>query len=81
MTDRIRHLTVTLDRDYRDDDVESVLEAIRMIRGVEHIEEGIVTSEDHLARMAVRSEVKRELHQAIEAVFDKSRKDVDAGTK
>jgi len=69
MTDRIRHLTITLDADYRDDDVESIVEAIRMIRGVEYIEEGIVTAEDHLARAAVRAEIQRSLHEAVDRVF------------
>lgn len=70
MTDRIRHLTITLDQDYRDDDAERIIDSIKMIRGVEHVEEGIVVAEDHLARMAVRAEVQRELHAAIARVFD-----------
>lgn len=69
MTDRIRHLTITLDQDYRDDDVAPIVEAIRMIRGVDHVEERVVEGTEHLARMAVRAEVRREIHQAIEDVF------------
>jgi geranylgeranyl pyrophosphate synthase len=75
MTDRIRHLTVVLDADYRDDDVASIVEAIRMIRGVAHIEEHIVEAQDQLARMAVRSEIESALHKAIDSVF--TRKSVE----
>lgn len=74
MTDRIRHLTVTLDQDYRDDDVESIVEAIRMIRGVVDVEEGVVESHHHLARTVVRSELRRDLYQAFENVFDNKTK-------
>lgn len=45
MTDRVRHLTVTLDDDFREPDIEQITEAI-MIRGVAHVEEGVVTSEE-----------------------------------
>jgi len=34
MTDRFRVLNVLLDKEYRDDDAECVIEAIRMIKGV-----------------------------------------------
>lgn len=38
MTDRIRTLTVALDHDYRDDDAQAILDAIRMVRGVAAVE-------------------------------------------
>ncbi len=69
MTDRIRHLTVTLDADYRTDDVEAIVEAIRMIRGVTHIEEHVVEAQDQIARMVVRGEIERDLHKAITHIF------------
>lgn len=75
MTDRIRHLTVVLDADYRDDDVEPIVEAIKMVRGVASVEEGIVEARDLLARDAVRAEIERDLHRAIDSVF--SRKGVE----
>ena len=71
MTDRIRHLTVILDRDMRDDDVECVLTALRMTRFVASVEPHVVTSSDVMARMVVRSEVHRECRDAIDAVFRK----------
>lgn len=74
MSDRIRHLTITLDRDYRDDDVRQIVDAIGMIKGVDSIEQTVVEITQLLARSAVESEVRIHLHDAIEAVFSKGRK-------
>lgn len=72
MTDRIRHLTVILDADYRDDDVVPILEAIRMVRGVDHVEEHVVEAQDLITHRTVRSELERDLHKAIDNVFGKN---------
>ncbi len=69
MTDRIRHLTITLDRDYRDDDVKRIVDAIKMVRVVEHVEEHVVESSDQLARAAVRGELHTKMLEAVEQVF------------
>lgn len=51
MTDRIAYLTVVLERDNRDDDVEALAEAIRHMRGVASVENGKpVDSADYVAR-------------------------------
>jgi hypothetical protein len=70
MTDRIRHLTITLDRDIRDDDVAAIISAIEHVRGVASVEGHVVDASDHLARSVVRSEIRGKLHEAIESVFD-----------
>lgn len=69
MTDRIRHLTVTLDEDTRDDDVASIVSAIEHVRGVSSVERHVVRLEDHSARAVVRAEVKQQMHEAIDSVF------------
>ena len=69
MTDRIRHLTITLDEDIRVDDLEPIVSAIQHVRGVASVERHVVQAEDHLARQTVRAEVRHKLHDAIEAVF------------
>jgi len=69
MTDRVRRLTVVLDGDYRDDDVESIVEAIKMIRGVARVEQHVVDAQDHIARTVVRAEYEAALHKAIDQVF------------
>ena len=69
MTDRIRHLTVTLDEDFRTDDLASIVVAIEHIRGVASVETIVVEGGDHLARLAVRAEIRLKLHEAVEGVF------------
>lgn len=69
MTDRIRHVTVTLDKDYRDDDVEVILTAIKMIKGVGSVKPKVVEGGEHLAREAVRVELEGKMYKAIESVF------------
>jgi hypothetical protein len=69
VTDRIRHLTITLDADTRDDDLEPIVSAIRHIRGVAIVEPHVVQGEEHRARQAVRADLELKLHEAIEGVF------------
>ena len=69
MTDRIRHLTITLDEDTRDDDLKQVVSAIEHIRGVASVLPNIVTVQELLARRAVRAEIQKKLHAAVENVF------------
>jgi hypothetical protein len=69
MTDRIRHLTVVLDGDYRTDDVEVIVKTIQMIRGVAAVEQHVVSAQDQIARMSVRAEIEHDLHDAIDGVF------------
>lgn len=65
MTDRIRTLTVTLDSDMRDDDVEVVANAIRMIKRVDTVELGPVV--DH-SQLVASSDFKNETGQILNDV-------------
>lgn len=46
MTDRIKTMTVMLDKEYRVDDAESISEAISMIKGVRKVVNGEPTRAD-----------------------------------
>lgn len=46
MTDRVVSLTVILDKEYRVDDVERLIDAIQMVKGVAHVEKGPVSNVD-----------------------------------
>lgn len=72
MTDRIRTIHVTLDRDYRVDDGEGILNAIRMVKGVAHAEYGdVVSLEQHSAREQGRDELAREIREVIKPAWMK----------
>jgi len=62
MTDRIKGFTVTLEKDIRIDDVEIILNAVRMIRGIAHVEPSISTSEDHMISMRLKWELRDKFH-------------------
>lgn len=62
MTDRVQTLTVILDDDYRTDDVQMIVDAISMLKGVAGVELGSpVDMNDHLARERALMEIRSEL--------------------
>lgn len=61
MTDRYNALTVILESDMRDDDAESLLAAIRQLRGVASVQPHVA---DYVAAMA-EERARRELGQKI----------------
>lgn len=65
MTDKVKGFTVTLDSDVRTDDMESILNAVRMIKGVVHVEPSIVTPGDHMNRQRVKSELLTKLFRLL----------------
>lgn len=66
MTDRVKGFTVTLEHDIRVDDVEMILNAVRMIHGVAHVEPSITTMDDHMNRQVIRMEMRKKLFNALE---------------
>lgn len=64
MTESVRMLTVVLDKDYRVDDVEAIVDAIRMTRGVESVVLGeVVGMVDDTAREVAKMELRKELFE------------------
>jgi hypothetical protein len=57
MTDRIHALTVVLEHDMRDDDVEGLIQAIRWLRGVLSVDLHVTDISDHTARERARTEL------------------------
>ena len=56
MTDRLKGVLVTFDRDIREDDAEHILNAIRMVRGVQDVSPLVADHVDHLARVRIDAE-------------------------
>jgi hypothetical protein len=65
MSNRINTITVVLEKDTRDDDCESILTAIRMVKGVLSVTPNVADSRDHLAEIRVRHELKKKLWDVI----------------
>lgn len=65
MTDRIKGVFVAFDTDYRDDDAEVIMDAIRMIKGVKAVEANVANPDDWMNR----DRIKRELLIKLERVL------------
>lgn len=72
MTDRYYALTVILEKDYRDDDAEPILQAIKMIKGVQNVKAHISDPSTWMAEERARVELGKKL---LEIVYPKPPKE------
>ena len=72
MTTRMKGCTVTFNRDIREDDVESLVDAIRMLKWVANVELVESSSVDWFARNRVRHEYEGRLHEAIREIMSET---------
>jgi hypothetical protein len=61
MTDRVKALTVVLDNDYREDDVQEIAKAIGMVKGVTAVSLVKTDTNDYVNRARVRAELTGKL--------------------
>jgi len=61
MTDRIKGFVVTLDKDYRTDDVEEIRKALLMVKGVLSVDASVAELSDHMNRSRIRLELTDKL--------------------
>jgi len=66
MTDRVKGLIVALDSDYRTDDVESIVNAIMMVKGVQKVTTCVVDADDWQNRVRIRLELIKKLWDVLE---------------
>jgi hypothetical protein len=65
MTDRFKGLIVALDKDYRDDDAESIIEAIKMVKGVLEVKPVVAKIDDCVIKIRVAEEMEKKLLKAL----------------
>ncbi len=65
MTDRINTLCVCLDKDYRDDDIQALANAIRMMKGVIGVELNVADSESWVAQTLAKNELRDKLWEVL----------------
>ena len=58
MTDRIKGFVVTLDKDIRIDDVQPIMDAIKMVKGVIDVSPSVTNADDHMNRERVTQEFR-----------------------
>jgi len=61
VTDRIKGFVVTLDKDYRTDDVEEIRKALLMVKGVLSVDASVTELSDHMNRSRIRLELTDKL--------------------
>lgn len=69
MTDRMKGCVVAFDRDIREDDVEFLVNAIKMIKGVQAVELSVASHEDYMNRERVRQEIQDRLWKMLSSDF------------
>lgn len=65
MTDRIHSLTVVLERDIREDDVQPIIDAIGMCRGVLRVKTLVADPTSYMAISRARMALIEKLHDAL----------------
>lgn len=65
MSNRIHSLTVVLEKDYREDDVEAITNAIGMIRGVLSVSVHQSDSDSHMAEQRAKRELGDKLMKVL----------------
>jgi tripartite-type tricarboxylate transporter receptor subunit TctC len=58
MTDRIKGFVVTLDKDIRIDDVQEIMNAIKMVKGVIDVSPSVANTDDHMNRERIAHEFR-----------------------
>lgn len=67
MTDRVATLTVVLDREYRTDDVQMIVDAVKMVKGVQTVELGPVADMNHyMAKEQVVWAIRKKLLEVLD---------------
>jgi hypothetical protein len=61
MTDRLRGVWVAFEQDIREDDAESLISAIKHLRGVLAVESKVSNSTDWMAEERARGELRKKL--------------------
>jgi len=75
MTDRYHTLTVTLEREIRDDDAEALIKAIMQMRGVLDVQGEVAEFEFYAAREQAKRDLREELLEVLLPDLAKRRRD------
>jgi hypothetical protein len=65
MTDRLKGVWVTFDKDIRTDDAQPIIDAIKCLRHVLSVEPNVTDVPDYMARERVRMEYSEKLWEVL----------------
>jgi hypothetical protein len=68
MTAKFNSLTIVLESDVREDDAQTLINAILMLKGVLSVEGNVSSVADYVAESRVKSEVRNRLFEIITSI-------------
>jgi hypothetical protein len=68
MTTRLNGLVVAFENDIREDDAQSIIDAILMIKGVASVTANTVQQDDYILRSRIKAEIEKALYEAFQKV-------------
>lgn len=70
MSDRINGFVVILDKDYKDEDVEQTINAIKQIKGVLEVKPNIVTLDEHIVGERIKIEIVNKIYDFAREILE-----------
>lgn len=71
MTDRVKSLTVYFEKDFCEDEIGSLIDAINRFRGVSCVKQTLMSAEDYFAIDRARNELRGRIWAALYPSDDK----------
>jgi hypothetical protein len=71
MTDRVHSLTVVLDSNYRDDDVQGLIDAIQQFRGVVSVGKNVSDPTSYMAEQRARTALQDRVREVLWPTADR----------
>lgn len=65
MTDRTQVLTVVLDKQYRTDDVQQIIDAVLMIKGVQSADINVADTTEYMAIETAKADLRQKLYEVL----------------
>ena len=70
MSNRINGFIVVLDKDYKDEDVEATISAIKQIKGVIGVKPNIVTSNESISKYQTKIEIVNKIYDFAQQILE-----------
>lgn len=74
MSDRINGFVVILDKDYKDEDIEQTINAIKQIKGVLEIKPNIVTAIERMSGERLKIEIANKIYDFAQQILSGDKK-------
>ncbi len=65
MSDKLKGITITFDHNMNEEQADALINAIKMFKGVLHVEPSIVTGQDHMNRTLIKAEFLNKIFKLI----------------